>query len=315
MKSKGKVTGVVLAAGEGRRMRPLTGLYPKAMLPVLGIPSFEIVVEKLLRSGTSAVHCNLFHLPDPLLELIAGRDWPLTVHREDELLGTGGGIGNMAGSLPSNGTIILHNGDVVSNIDLEAGVEFHRSRGSLVTMVLAEDGPPRNVFCAPGSEVTSIAPREDAGGRALGYTGIAFLSAEALRFFPKGKRAELVPILTAMIGEQPGSIAGFEPGEGFLWAEIGTPAGYLSLHRRILVERASFDPLLEPPPLPLFLSEGATVDPGTRWRGFLSVERGARVDRDCLLDSCIVLEGTHVPAGAHHANAIIYREGIVGVAE
>ena len=106
-----RITGVVLAAGEGRRMRPLTDLCPKPALPLLGTTSFEVIVEKMLRTGASVIHCNLFHLPDRLTELIGRREWPITAHLEETLLGTGGGIGNMADTLLSSSAIILHNGE------------------------------------------------------------------------------------------------------------------------------------------------------------------------------------------------------------
>ncbi len=313
MKDAGTVTGVVLAAGEGRRMRPLTELYPKPALPVLGTPVFEVVVEKLLRAGASAVHCNLFHLPGPLLELIGDRGWPLTVHREESLLGTGGGIGNMAGALPGSGVIILHNGDIVSNIELETMISFHLSRGALVTMALLVKGPPPSVAVAVSGDVAGFGSKAGSGHRMLGYAGVALLSPEALRFFPRGESAELVPILEHMIRERPGSVAGFEAGGETLWAEIGSPAGYLSLHRRILAGRESFDPLLEPPPLPLFVSGGAMVDPGSEWQGFLSVQSGARIERNSRLEDCIVLEGARVLEGEHHKNSILFRNGVVTV--
>ena len=313
MKDDGTLTGVVLAAGEGQRMRPLTELYPKPALPVLGTASFEVIVEKLLRTGASTVHCNLFHLPGPLLELIDDKNWPLTVHHEETLLGTGGGIGNMAGALPSSGVILLHNGDIVSNIELGPAIAYHRSRGSLFTMVLAGKGPPPSVATASDGEVTGIGEETGDGNQKLGYTGIALLSPEALRFFPRGEPAELVPILRMMIQQMPGSVAGFESDDDTLWAEIGSPAGYLSLHRRILVGRERFDPMLEPPPLPLFVSDGAMVDPGSEWQGFLSVQSGAHIERNSRLEDCVVLEGARVLEGEHHTNSILFRNGVVTV--
>ncbi len=294
-------------------MRPLTELYPKPALPVLGTPPFEVIVEKLLRTGASTIHCNLFHLPGPLLELIGDRNWPLTVHREETLLGTGGGIGNMAEALSLSEVILLHNGDIVSNIELEPAIAFHRSIGSLFTMVLTGKGPPPSVAITSGGEVTGIGSETSREVRKLGYTGIALLSPEALRFFPRGEQAKLVPILKNMIHQRPGSVAGFETGTDTLWAEIGSPAGYLSLHRRILAGRESFDPLLEPPPLPLFVSDGATVDPGSEWQGFLSVQSGAHLERDSRLEDCVIIEGTRVLKGEHHTNSILFRNGVITV--
>jgi NDP-sugar pyrophosphorylase family protein len=303
--------GVILAAGEGRRMRPLTGLYPKPALPILGVPVIEIIAEKLIRAGISTLHCNLFHLPDRIEVIASKRNWPITFHRERRLLGTGGGIGNMGGQLDRYETIILHNGDVLSNLDLDEAVSFHRSRGALVTMVLVSVGPPASVGCTGGGEVTGIGSKAVKGDRKLGYTGIAVLDPGALRYFPRGKPADLVDILMTMIRTRPGSVVCFEPEGGFLWGEIGSPAGYLDLHRRILVSGDRFDPLVEPPSLPLHVAAGAGIEPGAEWRGFLSVECGARLERDTMLEDCVVLEGTIVPRGSRYKHAIVYRGGSV----
>ncbi len=303
------MAGVVLAAGEGRRMRPLTESRPKAGLPVLGRPAIEIVCEKLLRAGASSLHCNLFHLGGLLEREAEGRGWPIAFHRERELLGTGGGIGNMAGDLEGSEIIILHNGDIVSNIDFGPVVAFHSERGALFTMVLADSGPPSSVACDPDGVVTGIGG--DGGGRRLGYTGTAVFGPEALGFFPGKGPGGLVESLLAMMRERHGSVVGYDASAGLLWDEIGSPERYIELHRRILVGRERFDPLLEPPPFPLHVSEGASVDPGARWNGFLSVEEGAVVERGALLEDCVVLRGARVERGAEHRGAIIFPQGVM----
>ena len=288
------MAGVVLAAGEGRRMRPLTRSRPKAALPVLGRPAIGIVCEKLLRAGAASIHCNLFHLGDLLERETEGRGWPLTFHRERELLGTGGGIGNMARDLEAYDLVLLHNGDIVSNIDLERAVAHHSERGGLFTMVLVDSGPPASVSCDPDGAVTGIGG--DVGDGGLGYTGIALFDPAALDFFPRNEPGGLVECLRAMMRSRPGSVVGYDASAGALWDEIGSPERYLELHRRILVGRDRFDPLLEPPPLPLHVPEGASVEPGAEWRGFLSVEDGAVVGRDRFRPDLDYVEADPLPA-------------------
>lgn len=131
-----KIAGVILAAGLGERMRPLTSYLPKPLLPVLGVPLFELITGKLLRAGVDFIHSNTFHLADSIDEFTSLKDWPLELHREERLLGTGGGIGNMARDLSEYGAILLHNCDVLSSVDFEPALGFHRSSGALVTMIL-----------------------------------------------------------------------------------------------------------------------------------------------------------------------------------
>lgn len=306
-----RICGVVLAAGEGRRMRPLTESYPKPCLPLLGRPAIEIITEKLLRSGASSLHCNLFHLADFVEDMASARGWPVRFHRERELLGTAGGIGNMSGDLAGFDLIILHNGDIVSNIDFGRVIAFHLERGALFTMVLADSGPPRSVQCDPYGNVTGIGAAGIPGSISLGYTGTAVFDPAALEFLPHGEPGGLVEKLLDMISARPESVIGYDASDGLLWDEIGSPESYIGLHRRILLGRERFDPLLDPPPLPLHVAEGARIDPGAQWRGFLSVGGGAVVEGDTLLEDCVVLEGSHVGRGESHREAIIYPGGVL----
>lgn len=131
-----KTAGIILAAGLGTRMRPLTDTVPKPLLPVLGVPIIRIVAEKLLGSGAFELHANIFHLPDMIESFAQRHSWPLKLHREHTLLGTGGGIGNMACDLGEFDCLLLHNGDIVSNLDYDGAVEAHVESGALVTLLL-----------------------------------------------------------------------------------------------------------------------------------------------------------------------------------
>jgi len=118
-----KIEGIILAAGKGTRMAPLTDLMPKPLLPVTGVPILEIAAEKLLRSGASRLHINLFHLGGMIREYTAGKGWPVVFHEEEELLDTGGGIGNMVDDLAGADHILLHNGDIISSIGFEDALD------------------------------------------------------------------------------------------------------------------------------------------------------------------------------------------------
>jgi mannose-1-phosphate guanylyltransferase len=275
-------------------------------------------VGKLLRHGAGEIHCNLFSLHERIERFAGDREWPLRLHRERELLGTGGGIGNMADDLARASAVLLHNGDVLSNIPYEPAIALHDERRALVTLVLVPSGPAANVAVNDRDEVAAIGPgsaKSARGARLLGYTGMAVLSPEALSFFPRGKKAALVPILNEMIRTRPGSVLGWNAAAdvaSWVWGEAGSPAGYLALHRAILVERARFDPAIEVPPFPFHAGEGAAVDPGARWTGFCEIGRRAVVERDALLESCVVLDDTVVARGSVHSNEILFPGGALG---
>jgi NDP-sugar pyrophosphorylase family protein len=313
------ISGIILAAGYGERMLPLTAEIPKPLLPILGTPLLEILVGKLMRHGAAEIHCNLFHLSERIERFASDKSWPVRFHREKELLGTGGGIGNMAENLTGADVILLHNGDVLSDIRYDGAISRHRKRGALVTLILTPSGPAANVAVNADDEVIAIgggAPGQSRGGRLLCYTGMAVLSHESLERFPRAERAGLVGILNRMIRTTPGSVIGWNAAAKearWVWGDAGSPAGYLGIHRAILIERAGFDPVLAAPPFPLHVGEGATVDPGASWSGFCEIGRRATVERDAQLEDCVVLDDTVVARGSIHSSEILFPGGMLKV--
>jgi len=336
-----RTAAILLAAGLGERMQPLSSIYPKPLLPILGVPLFRIICEKLLRAGATEIHCNLFHLASRIEEFSATERWPLVFHHEGELLGTGGGIGNMARDLSGFDLILLHNGDILAGIDYRPAISLHRARGALITMTVIpsdrhEDAifgdergttaprmqqphhlPPAAVTITGTGEVTHIGGTPKRHGRdakSYGYTGMAILSPEVLRFFPESKRIGLVEVLLEIIENQPGAVIAYNAmnsGTGILWGEVGSPAGYLDIHRMILIDKAHFDPLIEPPPLSIHIGAGASVDPSAWWKGFLEIGPRAVIEKNTTLENCIILEGTTVREGLSYRKSVLFPNGVI----
>ncbi len=312
------IGAVILTAGLGKRLRPLTELLPKPMLPIVGKPLIDIILEKLIKNGATRVHCNLFHQKEKLSRHLSSRGFPVMLHVEEELLGTGGGIGGMKSELIRYEAILIHNGDILSNFDYTDATTLHKRRKALMTMILLKEGPPANVLCRENGTIAGIHGKSpEKKGIWLGYTGMAILSNEALKYFPDSKRADLVDIINKMIETEPERVIYWRADEtdtkSPLWVDIGTLKGYLKIHEMIILEKAKFHPSLPPPPLPFHICEGAEIDPGARWEGFLEVQRGARIKGDTFLKNCIVMEGTTVEKGTVAEESIIAGEKTIKV--
>jgi NDP-sugar pyrophosphorylase family protein len=311
---------MILAAGYGERMLPLTAQVPKPLLPILGTPLLELIVKKLMRHGAAEIHCNIFHLPDTIEAFVSRHPWPVQLHREDELLGTGGGIGNMRDGVSGADCILLHNGDVLSDIPFEQALERHRKQDALVTLVLVPSGPRANVAVGAENEVIAIgegAEKLGRGAKLLGYTGLAVLSPDALPFFPRGEKAHLVTILMEMMRKKPGSVIGLNAAEGeipYAWGDAGSPAGYLGIHRAILVDGTRFDPEVETPRGPIHAGEGANVDPAARCAGFCAIGRRVHIGPLARLENCVVLDGMLIQANEVHSNEILFPGGTLKAA-
>jgi len=300
--------GVILSAGYGNRLRPITNSMPKPLLPVLGIPLIDVIVRKLLDEGAESIHCNAFHLKEKMLRHAEKLDPPVEVYVEKNLLGTGGGIANMKKGVSRYDNILLHNGDILSNAGYKDAMEH---------------GPPGNVLCNESGEIIEIITggrkiEPESGQKLLGYSGMAIISREALKYFPEGEKSNLVDIINRAAGDEPGRVIYHnieETATDLHWIDIGTPHGYLELHRKIILDKATFHPLIKPPALPIHISEGASVDPGAGWTGFLEIQRDARIERDTFLENCIVMSGAIVERGTKAEESIITADGIIEVHE
>ena len=130
---------MILAAGVGSRLRPLTDETPKALIDVGGAPMIEHVIRRLKLAGVTEIVINLFHLGDQIVDFLASRgNFGLRVvfAREVELLDTGGGLKNAAGFFDDGKPFLLHNVDVLSEIDLGGLHRFHRASHALATLAV-----------------------------------------------------------------------------------------------------------------------------------------------------------------------------------
>jgi NDP-sugar pyrophosphorylase family protein len=135
---------MILAAGLGTRLRPLTNNRPKALVEVAGRTLLEITLARLRSFGVSEVIVNVHHFADMVVDyLAANRNFGMRIEvsREDELLDTGGGLRKAAWFFLEPGAhqeepFILHNVDVLSNIDLAQMIRSHAERNALATLAV-----------------------------------------------------------------------------------------------------------------------------------------------------------------------------------
>ncbi len=142
MSQKNKV--MVLAAGLGTRLRPLTDLISKPMAPIVNKPVMEHIVELLKKYDFKEIVCNLHWYPEAIKDYFAdGSKWGvnITYSYESELLGTAGGVKKVEAFFENN-TFLILSGDALTDIDLSALIEFHREKGGICTLALTEVEDP-----------------------------------------------------------------------------------------------------------------------------------------------------------------------------
>jgi NDP-sugar pyrophosphorylase family protein len=238
---------MILAAGMGTRLRPLTDTIPKALVDVGGRPMIEHVVRRLVDVGVTEVVVNLFHLPDQIVRFLASKNHfglRIEFSREMELLDTGGGLKQAAWFFDDGRPFLLHNVDILSDIDLAALLRCHVDAKALATLAVQPRPSARKLLFDTGGRLVGrempqgvewafapVAPVER-----FGFTGIHVIDPGMfLRMSETGPFPITRPYLRlAAEGEK---IIAFRA-DGNYWQDIGSPEklerARMSLSRRRL---------------------------------------------------------------------------------
>ena len=300
---------MILAAGLGTRLRPLTEHVPKPALPVVDVPNIVRTIEHLKRFGIAEIVVNLHHRPQALRDLLGdGAAFGVAIAYSEEapdILGTGGGI-RRALPLLGRGTFCVVNGDALFAPDLAGAVEAHRRSGALATMVVRRD-PDAATFGAVevdgGGRVRRLIgagdPRD--GLTPYMFTGVHVLEPEIGHLLPESGcivRGTYVPLV-----REGGALGAFVEGSDF--CDLGTPERYLDANAD-LVTGASRLAGFEPPPGGVYVGPGATIGRGCALGPGTVVERGALVADGVALERCLVQSGA---VAERSACGVIFCEG------
>jgi mannose-1-phosphate guanylyltransferase len=311
---------VVLCAGLGTRLRPLTTRIPKPALPILDAPLVRrhFRLAKAIRADDLAV--NTHHLPDVMRagarSEAAALGLPLRISHEAEIQGTGGGIRDaMAGR--RHHTLVVLNGDTLFDLDLAAAVRAHRSSGASATLVLAP--MPRNetyasVECDRVMRVKRIAGLGENGGHFTPwhFTGVHILTAAA--FFEFASKTGPVDINRGVYPEmiEAGRTIAGHIDRGY-WNDVGTPERLFAVHRDFLSGRipdACAGGIKPGVHKSAHVHEAATVSRRTYVGPAADVREGA-----VLGPGVFVGAGAVVGVGAKLTNAVVLQDTVVSSGE
>ena len=199
---------MIFAAGLGTRLKPLTDTVPKALIPIAGKPLLEHVILKLKAAGINEIIVNVHHFPDQIIDFLKSKnnfDIRIEVSDErDELLDTGGGVHKAAWFFDDGKPFLVHNVDILSNLDINELYSYHLKTGSLATLVVSQRNTFRyllfndkNRLCGWINEKTGetkpVAFSDISGFNKLAFSGIQLLSPDIFKLM-EGREAKF-PIM------------------------------------------------------------------------------------------------------------------------
>ena len=318
-----RIPAFILAAGLGTRLRPLTDILPKPLVPVFHRPLVTYAMDALIAAGVGTIAMNTHHLPGAFSETFGTdpsyRDHPLRFFHEPLLLDTGGGIRNARAALDRS-TFFLYNGDILADLPLTEALEKHRSSGALATLLLR---PPA------GGGAANVRFDEGTGGvfdlrGHLGsqegiecvYSGVALFEPGIFDWIPsEGPYSIIDALLEAMRAGK--KVGGVLSSHGH-WSDLGTPSSYLEAHRLLsdpnghnFAPRHGHLPSIHPE---AHLESGVTLD-GMAVVGPRSVVgSGSHLEETILWPDSVILPGARLkgcivtgqrPVQGEHEGAIL----------
>jgi NDP-sugar pyrophosphorylase family protein len=291
---------VVLTAGLGTRLRPLTGVRAKPAIPVAGEPMIRRIIAGLVAQGVDDLVLNLHHRPETLTAVVGdGADLGARVRyswEQPRVLGSAGGP-RLAAPILGAATFLVVNGDTLTDVDLAGLADAHATSGALVTLALV---PNREftryggVLLDDGHGVTGFARRGPSSEGSFHYIGVQMVDGAVFDAVPAGEAASSIGgVYDAVIASRPGAVRGFVCGAGF-W-DVGTVEDYWRTSEAFREKSGAASSSR---------GKGGRVDPSARiTRSILWDD--VVVDAGATLDECIVTDGVRVAAGASYRRVVL----------
>jgi mannose-1-phosphate guanylyltransferase len=297
---------MVLAAGLGTRLRPLTFEIPKPMVPVLDRPVMAHIVNLCERQGFDELVANLHYFPDTIREYFGDR---LEYRYEEELLGTAGGVRNVRDFFGDDPVVVI-SGDALTDLDLNKLVERHRSAGGIGTLTVKRVDDTREygvVLHDADGRIQGFQekPHPDEALSDLGNCGIYCFSPEIFDYFPDTDFVDwandVFPVL--LENDVPFYIHEIEE----YWNDVGSldelrSGTFDALEGRLRIDIPGDE-----------VSEGVRVGSGSKLADDAEVEGPVWIGEDCqigagvkLMGPVVIGDGSQIGAGAALRDSIVF---------
>jgi mannose-1-phosphate guanylyltransferase len=325
---------VILVGGLGTRLRPLTCNIPKPMIPLVNQPFIEAMLLRLRDQGISEVVLAVQYLADRFREALGdGSRLGMTVHivEEPEPRGTAGAVKNVEHML--DGTTFVFNGDVLTDLDLQAMLAFHREKSSKCTIALTPVDDPTQFGLVEMDGANRISrflekPRPEDITTNLVNAGTYVIEPDLFRYVPPNQFYMFERGLFPVVLQTGDPMYGF-PSRAY-WTDIGKPQTYLDVHHDILIGKVRHtirgnevahrvwiagDADMHPQAQivgPVVIGHGVVIERGARIIGPTVIGDGCRIGPECNVEGAVLWAGNTLAAGVTLRNCVLGRNNAVG---
>lgn len=237
--------GVIMAGGEGTRLRPLTSCIPKPMVPIVNRPIMEHIINLLKGHNIEQIAVTMCYLPNVITEYFGSGESlgvELKYYLEEVPLGTGGSVLNAEDFLTE--TFVVISGDALTDIDLQKAILFHKNKGAKATLVLKREAIPLEFGIVIIDDKGRIVKFLEKPGWGEVFsdtinTGIYILEPEVLEYYKKGENFDFSKDLFPKLLEDNIPMYGYVVNESEYWNDIGDLKAYRQTHLDILDQKVN----------------------------------------------------------------------------
>lgn len=302
---------VVLAAGFGTRLRPITDHIPKPLVPILGHPLIGIAISQLQQAGAKNIGVNAHHLSDKISAFLAryhGNTIKLSVETP-EILGSGGALVPFKDWI-GQGSVLVYNGDILSNIDFANLAYVHESHQNFVTMAVrpGHNGQDRAVWASKKAgvlevlDISKIRPSSVPTVDPYTFASAYIISPLVFDFLPAHGPADIIQAI--LEGKQAGLPIQAVVHEGF-WADVGTPGALWATTKSVSQMPLTAQTQLLGGNAAITIAKSASIDSSAALSGAVFIGDDSVVGAKAQISEAILLAGAVVAPGEKISQAII----------
>ena len=286
---------MILAAGIGSRLRPLSTVRPKPLFPIYSTPLLDRLIRQLQEAGVQDIVVNSHHLNRHItsyLEEHTPSGLTITHSYEADLLGTAGALKKVEDAW-NDTPFIVTNGDIIHTIDLKAAYHHHNESGNMATLVLHDYPRYKRVEIDQDGTIVGIrnnrVQNTSAPTRKVAFTGIHIISPQLLGAIPSHRYVDIISIYLQLIarGEK---VCAYQA-ENHYWRDIGTPHDYHRIHRDIHNNKNS---LRDAFTLPLPKRESLPIGTGTILDGYVAMGNTTTIGKNCTIKNSILWDDVKI---------------------
>lgn len=304
---------LLLAAGIGERLRPLTLARPKALMPVANRPVISRLLDLLEPYGLDEVYINLHAMPEDIKDVTgAGTWWNTKIHYsyEPELLGTAGAIKKI-GKFLADDRFLLINTDIITDIDIAGAIEFHEERGSKATLVMTTPPEDPDYQQIGVSSDGRILIDKEPGEQIINgvYTGIGIFEPTVIEKIPSGYSSLLHSVLIPLAFE--GALFAYFT-DGY-WSDIGRVERYLQTNIDVIsgMARVPIDGRLVGDNI--WIDETAEIDLSVQIEEPVLIGKRVSIDRNSKIGPNVIIgDGCVIGPLVEMTNSILWDKSKIG---